>query len=85
MARFVVKDSVDEEIQRMQDDKAKKIGAAINDPKMLGKLAVDELLRLFGPVVCENGKPIVKMKRSGATKRVPFPHTMRITESEDSE
>lgn len=50
VTRFVVKDTVDEKLQDMQMVKAKRIGAAIDDLKMLGKLSLEQLLRLFGPV-----------------------------------
>lgn len=59
VTRFVVKDSVDEKLQEMQKVKAQKIGAVMDDPKMLGKLTLDELLRLFGPVIQEDQNPII--------------------------
>ena len=87
VTRFVVEDSVDKKLQDMQKVKAETIGAAINDPKMLGKHTVMELLRLFGPVVREDHQPIIVMaddQEGGPTsKRVPASYA--ITESEDSE
>lgn len=89
VARFVVERSVDEKIQKLQEEKAKKIGAVMVDPKMLGKLDLHELLRLFGPVVYENGKPIIvsEADKEGDPKspRVPSLQAACITESEDSE
>lgn len=88
VTRFVVKGTVDEKLQDMQRVKAEKIGAAIDDPKMLGKLTLDELLRLFGPVVLDaNGKPFIVVENHEAggptPQRAPFPTA--ITESGDSE
>ena len=60
VTRFVVKDTVDEKLQAMQMVKAKRIGAAIDDLKMLGKLSLEQLLRLFGPVVHDdNRRPFI--------------------------
>lgn len=87
VTRFVVEDSVDKKLQDMQKVKAKNIGAAIDDPKMLGKLMVTELLRLFGPVVQEDHKPIIVTavdQEGGSTSKCVLP-PYAITESEDSE
>lgn len=60
ITRFVVKNTVDEKLQQMQLVKAKKIGAAIDDSKMLEKLSMDELLRLFGTVEHDgDNKPFI--------------------------
>lgn len=89
VSRFVVEDSVDEKIQKLQEDKTKKIGAVMDNPKMLGKLTLDELLRLFGPVVYEDQTPIILIeadeKGGPATQRVSIPRATCVTESEDSE
>ena len=85
VTRFVIEDSVDEKIEKLQDAKAKKIAAVMDDPKMLGKLTLDELLRLFGPVVYENHQPIIvdkNVKEGGSTSQVAsFPRS--VTEFED--
>jgi hypothetical protein len=60
LARFVIKDTVDEKLLDMQKDKATKIGVAVDNSKMLEKLTMHELLRLFGPVkLDENHKPFI--------------------------
>ena len=60
ITRLVVKNTVDERLQNMQDSKQEKIGAAIDDSKMLDKLSLEELMRLFGPVkVGEDRRPFI--------------------------
>lgn len=54
----------------------------MDDPKMLGKLTLDELLRLFGPVVYENHRPIVVIDADKEPQHVPFPYA--TTEYGDS-
>ena len=51
ITRFVVKNTVDEKLQLMQDDKQEAIDAAMGDDgTRLAKLSLGELMRLFGPV-----------------------------------
>lgn len=74
-------------MQELQEDKAKKIGAVMDNPKMNAKLTVDELLHLFGPVVYEDRKPVAVIeagKEGSPTPRCVRPPSA-ITESEDSE
>ena len=56
ITRFVIKNSVDEKLQALQQDKKEAIDAAIGDDgKRLAKLSLEDLLRLFGPVQDEDG------------------------------
>lgn len=55
ITRFVVKDTIDERLERLQEEKDTAISAAI-DEKMLGKLSVTKLMKLFGPLKLDNGK-----------------------------
>lgn len=60
MVRFVVKESVDEEIVAMQERKNVEIEQAIDSHNRLGRLSVKELLQLFSVDLekDENGEPI---------------------------
>ena len=69
-------------MQKLQEDKAKKIGAAMDDPKMNAKLTVEELLQLFGAVVHEDQNPVIVIEGGPTSRHVP---PGAITESEDSE
>lgn len=60
ITRFVVKNTVDEKLEEMQNVKSKAIGAAIDDSKMLEQLTLEELMRLFGTVsVDEDHRPFI--------------------------
>lgn len=95
VTRFVVKDTVDEKLQKMQMVKGKRIEAAIDDPKMLEKLSLQELLRLFGPVSLDaHRRPFILVvdddevkarlpRRRYDTERAYSSFANAITESED--
>ena len=58
IVRLIVKNTVDEKLQSLQDKKSAAIQEAIDDPKILERKSVTELMRLFGPVAeDENQKP----------------------------
>ena len=60
ITRLVVKNTVDEKLQTLQDSKQEVIGAAIDDSKMLDQLSLPELMRLFGPVMTgEDRRPFI--------------------------
>ena len=60
ITRFVVKDTIDETLREMQAEKEKAIGGAIDDTKMLKRMLMPELMRLFGPVGEDsNGRPFI--------------------------
>ena len=60
ITRFVVKNTVDEKLQEMQNVKCETIGATIDDRKMLDQLTLTELMRLFGTVtVDEDEKALI--------------------------
>jgi len=60
ITRFVIKNTVDEKLQALQQEKKETIDAAIGDDgKRLAKLSLQELLRLFGPVQDEDGKQFI--------------------------
>lgn len=66
ITRFVVKDTVDEQLQDMQNSKSKAIGEAIDNPTMLSKLSLHELMRLFGPVeIGDDRKPFILVDDDG--------------------
>ncbi|KAL8645226.1 MAG: hypothetical protein Q9226_007394 [Calogaya cf. arnoldii] len=50
ITRFVARNTVDDRLQQMQEDKAKAVGHAIDDETMLKALSLQELLGLFGQV-----------------------------------
>ena len=60
ITRLIVKNTVDEKLQKMQDDKSAVIGEAIDSPKILEKRTLPELMALFGRVSeDENRKPFI--------------------------
>lgn len=66
ITRLVVKNSVDEKLQALQDSKREAIDKAIDDAKMLDQLSLRELMRLFGPVgVGEDKKPFILVDEGG--------------------
>lgn len=50
ITRFVARNTIDDKLQQMQEAKAKAVGHAIDDEKMLKALSLPELLGLFGQV-----------------------------------
>lgn len=66
ITRLVVKNTVDEKLQEIQDEKEKAIGAAIDDNTMLEKLSLQDLMGLFGPVTLDdNRKPFILVDDEG--------------------
>lgn len=66
ITRLIVRDTVDEKLQNLQDSKQEAIGAAIDDSRMLDKLSLTELMRLFGPVgVGEDRRPFILVEGEG--------------------
>lgn len=66
ITRLVVKNTVDEKLQAMQEAKAKVIGEAIDGEKMLNTLVITDLMRLFGTVeLDENHKPFILVEDEG--------------------
>lgn len=61
---------MDEKLQAMQEAKAKLVDGAIDDEKMLNKLSLTDLMRLFGPVeLDENHKPFILVDDEGEFER----------------
>ena len=55
VTRIVVKETVDDRLLKMQEDKAKTISEAMGEEgKRMGKLSVKELMRLFGTLSDDN-------------------------------
>ncbi|KAL8865939.1 MAG: hypothetical protein Q9174_006598 [Haloplaca sp. 1 TL-2023] len=66
ISRFVVRNTVDERIQAMQERKQKAIGQAIDDDTMLREMTLQELMGLFGEVqLDENEKPFILVDDEG--------------------
>ena len=60
ITRFMVKNTVDEKLIAMQEEKNKIIGTAIDDNTVLSKLSLEELMKLFGNVAYDiNSKPFI--------------------------
>ena len=60
ITRYVMKDTVDERLVAMQEEKHEVISAAMDDRTILAHLTLPELLKLFGPVAYdENSKPFI--------------------------
>lgn len=60
ITRFVVEDTVDQRLMKMQEDKKEIISTAMDDRSILANLTLPELLKLFGPVAYdENSKPFI--------------------------
>ena len=60
ITRFVVKDTIDDKLVTLQKQKDDTIFAAIDENRILDKLSITNLLRLFGPVDHrENGNPFI--------------------------
>ena len=66
ITRFVVKNSIDEKLEKLQKEKDAAIFTAIDDSRMLRTLSVKNLMRLFGPVRHEeDGKPFILVNDDG--------------------
>ena len=64
--RFVVKNTIDEKLEKLQKEKDAAIFTAIDDSRMLRTLSVKNLMRLFGPVRHEeDGKPFILVNDDG--------------------
>lgn len=50
VTRFIIKDSVDDRLEQMQEFKDRIVGAAIDDRSVMSKLSPQEVMRLFGDV-----------------------------------
>lgn len=74
IVRFVVKNTVDETLENMQSTKDEAIETAMDDNKVLGKLSVQELMKIFGPVgEDENRKPFILIDKDDEYEESPFP------------
>lgn len=66
VTRFIVKKTVDEELEKMQKRKALPIAEAIDNPIVGEKLSLHELMGLFGQVAEDaEGKPFVVAEDEG--------------------
>lgn len=60
MARFVIKNTIDEAMMNMKERKQIEIDEVMDDSKRREKLSVTDLMRLFGPVgEDEDRKPFI--------------------------
>lgn len=60
ITRYVVQNTVDEQLLKMQEEKREIISSAMDDRSVLANLTLPELLKLFGPVAYdENSKPFI--------------------------
>ncbi len=60
ITRFVVEDTVDEQLLAIQEVKKEIISNAMDDRSVMANLTLPELLKLFGPVAYdENSKPFI--------------------------
>lgn len=67
ITRLVVRETIDEKLVELQKQKDEAIFAAIDDNRMLGKLSITNLMRLFGPVSHDNkGTPFIMVDANGA-------------------
>ena len=58
--RFIIQDSIDERLLRMQERKEKEINKVIGNKEFLSSLTMDELMTLFGEVRHnENNVPFI--------------------------
>lgn len=66
ITRLIVKNTVDEKLQNMQDKKDVAINGAIDNPSILEKRSLPELMQLFGPVIESEGqKPFIMVEDEG--------------------
>ncbi|KAL8805791.1 MAG: hypothetical protein Q9200_005281 [Gallowayella weberi] len=66
ITRFVAKNTVDEKLLQMQEEKSKAIREAIDDERMLEELTLRELMALFGRVkMDERKKPFIVVDDEG--------------------
>lgn len=59
ITRCVVEDTVDERLIEMQEEKKEIISNAMDDRSVMAQLTLPELLKLFGPVGYDGGKPFI--------------------------
>ncbi|KAL6719078.1 hypothetical protein ACLMJK_003313 [Lecanora helva] len=60
LTRFVIKDTIDERLLRMQKRKDRIIEAAMDDRTVLSKLTLEDMMQLFGDVAYnDNAKPFI--------------------------
>lgn len=74
----MIRDTVDEKLEKMQETKKEIIGAAIDDNRMLDKLSLPNLMRLFGEVnTDENSRPFILVDDDGEFDAIvpPMPDT----------
>ena len=50
MTRFLIRDSVDDKLEEMQQLKAYVVGSAMSERNMLAKLSQEQIMSLFGNV-----------------------------------
>ncbi|KAL9102688.1 MAG: hypothetical protein Q9163_002179 [Psora crenata] len=50
VTRFLVKDTVDERLEEMQEHKKRVIGDALDDRAILSKLSARDIMQLFGDI-----------------------------------
>lgn len=60
ITRFMVEDTVDAKLIKMQEEKREIISAAMDDRDVLSKLSMEQLMRLFGEVAYDsNSRPFI--------------------------
>lgn len=71
ITRIVVKNTVDEKLQAMQEAKTKVIDGAIDDERTLDKLSLTDLMRLFGTVeLDEDHRPFILVDDEGEFDKI---------------
>ena len=65
LARFLIKDSVDERLDDMQETKQQNIAHAIDDRELLSKMPTLDMLKLFGDVRMDkkSKRPFVNLEK----------------------
>ena len=59
ITRFVVENTIDERLVKMQEEKKEVISTAMDDRSVLANLTLPELMKLFGPVAYKDSKPFI--------------------------
>ncbi|KAL8968913.1 MAG: hypothetical protein Q9183_002248 [Haloplaca sp. 2 TL-2023] len=78
ISRFVVRNTVDERIQAMQEKKQRAINQAIDDDTMLREMTLQELMGLFGDVqLDEDDKPFILVDDEGEFDKEAPPTMLR--------